>query len=162
MIDILQIILIFVSGIFIMLAAIMNATMDITDQKFSQSIFLDMFKFKMFFGFEWNIWAGISEMWKNKYIDRDPEKGLREDKILFIKANFVQLYDIWHFTKMWMVFFFIFSTLLALFAICLGFDYTNWISWIALLSTFIYYALCWNVTFNIFYNTLLKRKEYRV
>jgi len=155
--DILQIILIFVSGIFIMLAAIMNATMDVTDQKFDQTIFKDMFKFKMFFGIEWNMWAGQFQMWRNKYIDRDVSKGLREDKILFFKGNFVQLYDIWHFTKMWMIFFFICATLFALFAICLGFDYTSWISWVTLVSTFIYYALCWNVTFNIFYKKVLIR-----
>jgi len=154
--DILQLVLVFVSGIFIMLAAIMNATMDVTDQKFSQTIFVDMFK-KGFFNIPWNIWAGLDQMWRNKYVGRDVEKGLREDKILFIKANFVQLYDIWHFAKMWMIFFFICSTLFTLFAICLGFDYTNWISWVLLLSTFIYYALCWNVTFNLFYKKVLIR-----
>jgi len=155
MIDILQLVLVFVSGIFIMLAAIMNATMDVTDQKFGQSIFFNLFKFKMFFGIEWNLWAGIDQMWRNKYVDRDVSKGLREDKILFIKANFVQLYDIWHFSKMWMVFFFIIATMVALFAICLGFDYTNWISWATLVIVFIYYALCWNVTFNLFYKKVL-------
>ncbi len=48
--DILQLVLVFVSGIFIMLAAIMNATMDVTDQKFAQTIFVDMFK-RGFFNF---------------------------------------------------------------------------------------------------------------
>jgi hypothetical protein len=156
-IDILQIALILVSGIFIMLAAIMNATMDVSDYKLDKSIFLNLFKFKMFFGIDWNTWVGPKK-WLNKYIDRDPDKGLREDKILFIKANFVQLYDIWHFAKMWMVVFFIFATLFALFAITLGFDYTNWVSWVFLVSTFIYYGLCWNVPFNIFWNKILIRK----
>lgn len=94
----------------------------------------------------------------NKYVDRDVSKGLREDKILFIKANFVQLYDIWHFAKMWMIVFFILATLFAAFAITIGFDYTNWISWILLVSSFIYYGLCWNVIFNLFYDKIFIRK----
>ncbi|GJQ44111.1 MAG: hypothetical protein JETCAE03_36090 [Ignavibacteriaceae bacterium] len=155
-----EIIFILISGVFVMLAAIMNATMDVTDHKFAQTIFVDMFK-KGFFNIPWNLWTGQDKMWLNKYNNRDINQGLREDKILFITANFVQLYDIWHFTKMWMIVFFILGLLFNIFWIALGFDITSWISWTMLVGSFIYYGLCWNVTFNLFYDKILLRKEFR-
>lgn len=151
-------IFILISGTFVVLAAIMNAIMDVTDHKFNSTIFLNMFKGTVFFGIPWNLWAGIDKMWLNKYNNRDVNQGLREDKILFFKGNFVQLYDIWHFSKMWMICFFIFGLLFNIFWITLYFDIASWISWITLASEFIYYGFCWNVTFNLFYNKIFIRK----
>jgi hypothetical protein len=125
--------LIILSAIFFILAALFNAGQDsIThhyNTSFAKALSLDE-------GF-WN----PSLSWMNKYIDRDPAKGRRKIDLLLFKIEVPAAFtDGWHLLKTVSIFFLILCPLVLLPG---RFRYK--------LLYFVILAVCWNVTFNIFY-----------
>lgn len=128
---------------YFVLAAICNAVMDNVQHHPSQSVLKD-------------IWGGWwVRDWRVKYKDcdgdglGDPDCGRIMWKIAGItfKAP-VQLLDGWHFSKMCMVFFLALSVA------------TATLSLLSLVWGILYLVIIgvsWNITFNIFYNRLLRR-----
>ncbi|MHA2274260.1 MAG: hypothetical protein ACXAC2_00735 [Candidatus Kariarchaeaceae archaeon] len=120
-------------------------------------------------------WLGIPRIfWYNingkdhytKYVDLDPAKGKRKDKILFIIAHWTQLYDAWHWWKMWKIAMYnltdVFSGLTVFFLtlFLVGSDYL----FLVFVYLFIYFwtiGFWWIWSFNIHYDKWLIRKEDR-
>lgn len=159
-------ILLVVSILIFSIAPYCNAVMDSCDHHYIWTVFYAPGNTtKKRFGIEWNMWHGIDQMWKNKYVDRDPQKGLRKTKILFWRIHIVQLYDAWHWYKMWMI---------VAFCVAISVDFVAASVWITmanvsvmrviigLLSVFFIHGIMWNVVFNLFYDKLLRKSEYRV
>lgn len=128
--------MIYTSLIFLILAAICNAVMDVTQFHYEKSIFKKINRW-------W--WDGTIS-WRNKYIDLNPLNG--RIKIKNTNINYpVQLTDAFHFFKMLMVVFNCLSIIT--FVNC---SYT-FLSFIILL---LIYGTVWNMTFSLFYNKILK------
>jgi len=131
------------SFIFIFLAAICNSIMDITNHHFSDSIFSKLN----------HTWWNGEISWKNKYINREYKWGRR--KLFNTKINFpVQLTDAFHFFKTLMIVFICLSIIT--FDKCHFYKYCN-ITAINYLMGLIIYGTLWNLTFSLFYNSLLKK-----
>lgn len=128
-----------ISCIFIFLAAICNAVMDVSLFHWHKSIFTKK-------GFARHWWDGTIS-WKNKYVDGEESLGRKEWRILnmiFIKP--VQLTDAFHFFKMLMWGFIIISVVVYKPLINIYLDF------VILSTVFIQ-------TFNLFYNRVLKLKN---
>ena len=128
--------------VLISLAAMCNAIMDKVDHHYYRSVFSNMKN---------PLWWNQVEGWKNKYVDRDPEKG-RVKWLWGLINKPVQLTDAWHFFKMWMVIFMCSAVVTA--SITAWYENPKWYSCIILLITF---GFVWNSTFNVFYNKLLEK-----
>lgn len=116
---------------FVIAASICNAIMDTLSHHFSTSIFK---KLNPTF---WN--AEIS--WKNKYIGRNPENGL---KSIFRYPMQIFYSDAWHLFKSCMIIFLGLSAVISL---------TSPNEWYWDLFLFGWF---WNITFSIFYNKILR------
>ena len=168
-------------------AAMFSAVMDVVKHKFAYSIYFRPGEKKKIFplgfaieasGFEWNWWWQSD--WKNKYhTDEDGNILLDENavpagrqgkylrrmtKVLFWYFNLVQIYDAWHYYKMWKIGFNILAdvaaSVLAVYIFIL-FSPALWL-WFALaLIYFILQAAVWNVTFNYYYDFKLIKPEHR-
>lgn len=156
---------ILISGLFVAFASTCNAVMDETDHEFDLSIFKDLFNFKIF-GYTWNIWAGESKMWLNKYENRDQAAGKRLVWFTIRKIKIyvpVQLTDIWHFAKMWMVIFLILALTWLIISFLFGWFYlppmNTELIILFIASVITYYALCWNVPFMLFYQNIFRVKK---
>ena len=125
------------SIIFLILASICNAIMDITTHHFYQSIFIKIKNQK---------WWNTSDSWKNKYVNGNPKFG--RVKWFFGINKPVQLTDSWHFFKMLMIIFICVSI------ITFNFVYPLYLFPILLLV----YGIIWNLTFSLFYNKILSIK----
>lgn len=113
--------------IFVMLAAMCNAVMDITTHHFYDSIFTYNNRF-------WD--PEIS--WKNKYNHDDPKYGRRKWHLLFFMVNIHPAFtDGWHLMKSSMIVF-----------LMLAIQFYSFHAW----YDFIILGTCWNVTFSIMYN----------
>jgi hypothetical protein len=143
--------------------------MDLVDFKFGVTIFNRPKSTKKIFGIPWQLWFNQAKGWLNKYKDRDSSKGPRSYTFLFIKSDWVQLSDAWHFFKMIAIGFqHINRALYIVLGICIGltsptlFGIGLTIGTIIAIAciSFIYHAFDWNVTFNLFFDKLLiKRKS---
>ena len=126
--------MIILSLLFLALASICNAIMDKTSHHFEKSIFSKAKNRK---------WWYTPDSWKNKYIDGDSTKGRIK---WFWKINKpVQLTDAWHFFKMLMIFFIVFSII----------SYKEIFN--PILDIIIYGSI-WNLTFILFYKKIFKLK----
>lgn len=140
-----------IASFLISFAAGLNASMDTIDHHFNRSIFKDMPEY-------------FAKDWTRKY-EKDFETGellLDEDgnyirkkwNFVLFKINIHPLFfDAWHLFKSAMV------ALIILFAITLIFSKEhvvfNWNKiehWYALIILFIWFSLCWNFIFNMFYD----------
>ncbi len=129
-----------ISIILIALAAICNAVMDICSHHYYFSVFT------RFNGKYWN--ANVS--WANKYVGGDPAYGRK--KWFFGMFNIhVAFTDSWHLFKSLMIVF-----LISAIPFCptneLGIE--NWMYYSAVI---IAGGTVWNLTFNLFYNHLLRK-----
>ena len=119
-----------ISAILISLAAFLNACMDKHQHHYWDSIF---------FGLGGTFWH--HDGWKNKYVDREPEKGRKKFLGINIHPAFL---DVWHFSKSGMIILLMTAVVLYKpifqFAIC----------------DILLFGTIWNVTFSLFYNVLLK------
>ncbi|MCK9293276.1 hypothetical protein M0P25_04335 [archaeon] len=77
--------------ILLLISSIAKAVMDVVDFKFESSIFANIKSEK------WRYWFCQDQGWKNKYKDRDPEKG---PAFLGSTTVFVWVTDAWHFFQM--------------------------------------------------------------
>lgn len=142
----------FIDFILIFLAAMFNAIMDTTDHHFKLSIF-DRIKNPW-----WRLWFNENQSWKNKYVDRDPKKGLVKWSLLGFKFNKpVQISDSWHFFKMLMIF--SICMIPALDVIDGGIYYFEFPFWSNFMNIILHWTILgtiWNLTFNrLFYNWIL-------
>ncbi len=127
------------------LAAACNAVMDTLSHHYYQSIFS---------GLKNSYW-NPADSWKNKYIDRDPKRGMR--KIwLFDYPTF--LTDGWHLFKSLMIFCLCGSASIL---------YVGSREYLLLATEFpiitgavlfVSLGTLWNIIFSLFYNRILKRK----
>lgn len=132
------------SFIFWSLAAICNSIMDKTNHHYYNSIFVKLNP----------IWWNGEISWKNKYVDGNPSLGFRKlfpkSKSILQKINYpVQLTDAWHFFKTLMIIF------LALSVITFKTTISSCEGYLLLL---VIYGFVWNISFNLFYNHILKLK----
>ncbi len=152
-------------GLIVALAAVANAIMDTVDQHFFESIFNDLTETD-----KARLWWCENQGWKNKYIDRDPAKGRVQWKIGKWSFNkLVQFCDAWHFFKMVMIILLCAGMALELedylhfhlfiYPIVLVTENTQTVLWLTTLAHFLWYGIIWNVTFNIFYDHILRRKN---
>ena len=145
-----------VSIILIVFAAFCNAVMDKTDHHFSTSIF-NRIKSK-----KWRLWFNENEGWKNKYVDRDFNKGRVKWQIFGILFNKpVQLTDAWHFFKMLMIFALAMIPAYNLVENGTFIYEINRFNYVSnLLSFWILFGITWNLTFyRIFYNGLFNQTK---
>lgn len=126
------------SLIFIMLAAICNAIMDTITYHWYSSVFCGNVN---------RIWWDPEISWRNKYTQGQVYYGLRKWWIFDVPCT-----DAWHTFKSSMV-------VLIVLAI-ITFDCTIIRFWYEYIIIIIAYGLMWNLTFNLFYNKLLKSKTY--
>lgn len=129
-----------ISIILITLAAICNAIMDICSHHYYYSVFTR---------FDDKFWNAIHS-WANKYIDRDPSKGrIKWFGGLINKP--VQFTDAWHLFKSMMIIF-----IISAIPFCpkneLGLD--EWMYYLLVIGIG---GTTWNLTFNLFYNHLLRK-----
>lgn len=126
--------LVILSSLFICLAALFNAGQDSITHHYNTSFAKALELDEQF----WN--PSIS--WQNKYVDRDPSKGRRKINLLLFDLEVPAAFtDGWHLLKATSVFFLILSPVFLLPG-----------RWKMRLAYFVILALCWNVTFNIFYS----------
>lgn len=126
------------SLIFIMLAAICNAIMDTITYHWYSSVFCGNVN---------RIWWDPEISWRNKYKQQEPYNGLRKWWIFDVPCT-----DAWYTFKSSMV-------VLIVLAI-ITFDCTIIRFWYEYIIMIIAYGLMWNLTFNLFYNKLLKSSTY--
>lgn len=130
-----------ISAIFIMLAAFCNSVMDVSMFHYYYSVFTK---------FNDKFWNGTNS-WLNKYVDREPSKGrIKWFNGLINKP--VQLTDSFHLFKSLMIIF-----LISAIPFCpkneLGLE--DWIYYLLVIGIG---GTIWNLTFNLFYNHLLRKK----
>jgi hypothetical protein len=138
------------SILFFVLAAICNACMDTLVHHFEISVFCRPIMKQSL----WNFFCPAVS-WKNKYIDRDPKKGLIKwfwgliDKPVFLT-------DAWHLFKSLMIVFICLSIAAPFF----GEFHIKWkfAMWTYPAAIFFLYGLVWNLVFNLFYNHFLIKK----
>lgn len=130
-----------ISLTFVVLAAICNAIMDVSLFHYYYSILTKLSS-------RW--WNGANS-WANKYIDNDPSKGRR--KCFFGLLNLpVQFTDSFHLFKSLMI---VFMMCAIAFAPKNIFGIENWIFYSVIIIIF---GTAWNLTFNLFYNKILRKK----
>ena len=131
------------SFLFIVLAAICNAVMDVCSHHYYRSIF-HKYGFKM-------IWSNAELSRANKYIEGTPVFGRTYWLIFNIKIiKPVQVTDAWHLFKMFMIIFIVLSIITYNGSMFMSDNFL-----IFLLDMLIYGCL-WNCTFSLFYNRILK------
>lgn len=136
----------------IIIAAACNALIDTVDHHFSTSIFDYIKKPK------WRLWFNSDQGWKNKYIDRDPKRGLVQWSIFGYKFNKpVQLSDSWHFFKMFMIF--IICLIPAMHVLPSTIYYFNIAPIFNILIHWAVLGTLWNVSFSSFYNRFFMKKK---
>lgn len=128
------------SLIFIMLAAICNAIMDTITYHWYSS---------MFCGNVNRIWWDPEISWRNKYNQGQVYNGLRKWWIFDVPCT-----DAWHTFKNLMIVLIVLSIV--------TFDCKIIRFWYEYIIMIIAYGLMWNLTFNLFYNKLLKSKTYDI
>ena len=89
-----------ISVIFIILAGICNAVMDIIQFKFQGSVFIKFPKLKQ--------WADPKLSWRNKWKDGDPSQG---ERFFLSSTVFVWITDLWHFAQSFMISFFVLAAI---------------------------------------------------
>ena len=120
------------------------------------------------FGIDYEYWYNLNghASWLAKYNDYDKTKGKRKTKILFFRLHLVQLYDAWHYYKMWKIGMYNLSDLFSSAATVLLFAYMVFVRSLgtgdaALIiagALFIYYWIngaAWIVSFNKHYDDWL-------
>lgn len=126
------------------LAAICNAMMDVISFHW--------------YSFRWEDrvnpqWWNPFVSWRNKYIDGDPDKGLKFHFFFRWAANFL---DAWHLFKMIQIILITLSIITFPFAnqICL-FDTFLWnqLAWLCI------FGLAWNIPFNLFFHKIFVIKD---
>lgn len=122
-----------VSIIFIILAAIFKAVMDIIQFKYTQSIF---------YGSDFFKWINPKISWKNKWKQGNPILG---EAYFGSSTIFVWTTDLWHFTQMLMLFSF-------MLAIVLYKPIINWFIDLIILHTI------FSGIFELFWSKILKNK----
>lgn len=138
-----------ISIIAFLLAAICNSIMDIVSHHHERSIFKN---------YEKGFWSdATNESWKNKYVDWDGGKhDLKRLKILSFSVPLHAAFtDAWHFFKSLMIVLLCIS--IVSFKMIVVYDFNS--SFLTLLVSFIIYGISWNLTFNGFYNHILKSKK---
>ena len=120
-----------ISIILVILATICNAIMDVISFHYSKSVFSKLNP----------KWWDPSISWKNKYVDWD--RGKQTEKTIWGIKYPTALTDAWHLFKSIMI-------LLMILAIVL---YTPFIN---LIIDFMIIGTGWNITFNLFYNKILR------
>jgi hypothetical protein len=131
-----------ISFIFLALAAICNAVMDVCSHHYFNSVFRK-WDLKM-------IWWNAELSWTNKYIEGLPVFGRKHWKIFDIKIIIpVQLTDAWHFFKMLMIIFIVVSIM------TYSGSMFNQNNFIIFCIDMLIYGCVWNCTFSLFYNKLL-------
>lgn len=126
--------MIFLSYILVILAAVFNAVMDTLIHHHPTSVFKN---YKTGFFAD-----ALTVSWRNKYVDGNPINGRKK---WFWKINIpVQFTDAWHFSKSCMIIFLIAAAVLykPLFGV---------------LIDFVAFGILWNITFNFFYNVILRK-----
>jgi hypothetical protein len=126
-----------ISIIFIIIAAICNAIMDVLSHQYDASIFTKYNNPQY-----WD--ARIS--WRNKYNEGFPHLGRVKSKFLGIKFNkHVALTDAWH----------LFKTIMVI-SICLAIVNYQYINWIYSVVELCLLGITWNFVFVLFYKEILK------
>jgi hypothetical protein len=144
-----------ISLVFIILASICNAVMDVISHHYYTSIFAEYNKY----------WWNPYYSWKNKYINGEPMQGRVKISDVFnfpkwvirLVGDFnypVQFTDAWHLFKMFMIIFIVLSIVTFDLNSVIGKYIHNPIVFILLIAS---YGLCWNLTFTLFYKHLLKK-----
>ena len=131
--------------LFILLASICNATMDKVDHHYFKSVFRH---------FKNKLWWNGDEGWRNKYVDRDPNKG-RVKWLWGLINKPVQLTDSWHFFKMLMIIFNCSAIVCALRHDTSAPVY----AWYGCITLLILYGTVWNLTFTLFYHRIFDNPE---
>jgi hypothetical protein len=108
---------ILLSTLFLCLAAVCNAVMDICSHKFTKSIFAIKKDFKFLSikvnKHRWWTWWNTQYSWRNKYVNDDPQYGRK--KLWGTSINYpVQLTDAWHLFKTLMIIFTVFAIVIPL------------------------------------------------
>lgn len=143
-----------ISIIFLAMAAVCNAIMDICAHKFNSSIFTKHpKKIKKDSWYRW--WNGYYS-WRNKYNNDDPYYGRRKLWNTQVKYP-VQLTDAWHLFKMLMIIFIVLSIVTYDAHFYIKYSNMQLESWITLLIEIIIYGVTWNTTFSLFYHRILKK-----
>ena len=128
------------SVLFWMVAARSNAIMDTLAHHYSTSIFSDKDKYPEII---WN----PEKSWTNKYVNGDKEQGFKKVRFLFWDVNiFMFMTDKWHLYKSLMLVFMVNSIV----------TYRD-LGWFWNLVMFAVYGVVWILTFNIYYNKILKK-----
>ena len=149
----------------IAIAAICSAAIDVLKFFFEITIFNRPQSEKKIFGFRWNDFFG-SGSWRNKYINRDPDQGIKYFKILFLEIDSTPFSDGFHLAKLiqlgafafGIVFFGIFSVSLSkIFEL-------NYASWPILgIATIVLFGIEWQIVFsNFFYKIFIKKNNIRI
>ncbi len=123
------------SLIFICVAASFNAAMDVVSFHYSTSKFAKLN----------NQYFDPSVSWKNKYIDGEPSKGRKKWFFGLINKP-VAFTDFWHLMKSLMVIF-----------ICASISLFKTDGLVTSFVAFCVMGIFWNLTFNLFYNNILKK-----
>lgn len=119
----------------VMLAAALNALMDVIKHHYGQSVF-STFKGKYF-----------QELgWKNKYVDWD-DGDRRRVKLLGVNVHPAFL-DVWHGAKSLMI-------------VCLCASIVDYTVIISPFTDFIILGVTWNATFSVFYNWIYVKRSCR-
>lgn len=134
--------MVYVSLLFIALAAICNAVMDILQFHYHESIF-DKPSDKISY---YDKWWNPHYSWRNKYINGIPSYG-RKKWILGLNYP-VQLTDAWHLFKTFMIVF------LCLSIVTFEDVYPKTI--LDDILIFCIFGTVWNLTFSLFYNKILR------
>jgi hypothetical protein len=116
--------------LYIALAAICNAVMDICKDKYSTSIFKHGNPY---------FWDGTVS-WKSKYVNYDVKQGRNNTPVWFT--------DAWHLFK---------SLMIVFLAIGLQLASQYFTPIYSYLEAVVIFGLVWNLTFNLFYNKLLRK-----
>jgi len=148
---------------------ICSAIMDLVDFKFNETIFNQPQKTSSVFGIPWQLWFNQAQGWLNKYKNRDPKQGPREYKLFgLFKGQWTQFSDAWHFFKMIGIGF---NNICRAFyiglgiylgssaAIYMGTEPFGTTIWITMAIVFLYHAFDWNITFNLFFDKILRKKS---
>lgn len=148
--------MLFISLGFLVLATICNAIMDKSKFHYHKSVFRDwhvdrVFRigakfYKITLDRHW--WDGTVS-WKNKYVDRDFNKGFIKWNIFGFEINKpVQLTDAFHFFKMWMIIFIVLSIV----------TFPGVSSGLVFISYFLLYGITWNLTFSTFFHKIFEKE----
>jgi len=146
-----------ISVLFIVLASICNAVMDVCSHHFTKSIFTT--SKKKIFGVnkhEWWRWWNASYSWRNKYVNDDPDYGRR--KLGNTELNYpVQLTDAWHFFKTLMIVFIVLAIVFYTGHFYAKYRDLGLSPQLALIGEIIFYGASWNVFFSLFYKKILRK-----